>query len=74
MATYTPSIPDGTHVRLIRKDHPLHALVATVMDALPNPSGRKENQWYDVKFENARYGRFQERYLERVDDEKHDAA
>jgi hypothetical protein len=74
MATYKPSIPDGAQVHLKRKDHPFSALIAKVMGALPNPSSKKENQWYDVQFENARWGRFLERDLERVNDEKKDAA
>jgi hypothetical protein len=74
MTTYKPAIPDGTQVRLNRKDHPFSALVARVLGALPNPSGRQESQWYDVQFENGRYGRFLGRYLERLNGEKKDAA
>jgi hypothetical protein len=74
MTTYKASIPDGTQVHLKRNDHPFSALVAKVIRALPNPSGKRENQWYDVRFENGRYGRFLERYLERLDGEKQDAA
>jgi hypothetical protein len=32
--------------------------------ALPNRSGRPENQWYDVRFEDGVYDRFLGRYLE----------
>jgi len=47
-------------------DHPDFQQTATIIAALPNPSGRPDLQWYDVRFDNGRYGRFPERYLEPV--------
>jgi hypothetical protein len=31
---------------------------------LPNPSGRAENQWYDVRFDDQSLARLVERYLQ----------
>jgi hypothetical protein len=33
---------------------------------VPNPSKRREHQWYDVRFDDFVYGRFLEKQLERV--------
>jgi hypothetical protein len=40
---------------------------ATVKGVLPNPSKRKEHQWYDIQFDNGVWGRFLERYLDAVE-------
>jgi hypothetical protein len=57
-------LPDGTRISLIgREGHPDNGKQGTIIGALPNPSGRKENQWYDVRFEDYRSGRFNQRYL-----------
>lgn len=65
--TYVPAWSAGTRVRLTRKDHPEFLQSASIVAALPNPSQRQENQWYDVQFDDGRYGRFPARYLERLD-------
>jgi hypothetical protein len=36
----------------------------TILGALPNPSQRPENQWFDVRFDDYTTGRFLERYLQ----------
>jgi hypothetical protein len=54
----------GTRVRFKRMGHPDFQQAATIIAALPNPSGHLDRQWYDVRFDNGRYGRFLERYLE----------
>jgi hypothetical protein len=64
---YIPAWREGTRVRLTRMGHPDFQQTATVIAALPNPSGHPERQWYDVRFDNGRYGRFLGCYLERVD-------
>lgn len=62
--TYTPSLKEGTRVRLTKTGHREHLQSATLLSALTNPSKRKEHQWYDVRFDSGVYGRFLERYLE----------
>jgi len=60
--------PDGSRVVLTgREAHPENGKHGTVMGALTNPSGRPDNQWYDVRFDNYRIGRFNQRYLVRVE-------
>ena len=57
-------LPDGTRITLTgREGHPENGKQGTIIGALPNPSGRKENQWYDVRFDDYRSGRFNQRYL-----------
>ena len=68
-STYRPMLSERTRVRLTRQEHLEYSRPATLLRALPNPSGRPENQWYDVRFDDGVYGRFLERYLERVDSE-----
>jgi len=64
---YRPLLREGARVRLVRKDDPNSMNTGTVMTLLPNPSKRKEHQWYDVHFDNGGWGRFLERYLDVVD-------
>ena len=66
-ATYRPSLSYGQRVRLMKQDHHEYSKEAVILWVLPNPSMRPENQWYDVRFENGVYGRFLERYLERIE-------
>jgi hypothetical protein len=66
-STYRPVLPEKARVRLLKREHHEHARPATLLHALPNPSGRPENQWYDVRFDDGAYGRFLGRYLERID-------
>jgi hypothetical protein len=63
-ASCAPSLPEGTRVRLILKNHREYSHVATVKGMLPNPSRRRDRQWYDVRFDNGMWGRFIERDLE----------
>jgi hypothetical protein len=59
--------PDGCPVVLTgREGHPENGKQGIVIGALPNPSGRQENQWYDVRFDDYRFGRFNQRYLVRA--------
>lgn len=64
---YVPSWREGARVRFSRRGHPDFEQNATIVAVLPNPSGLQDRQWYDVRFDNGRYGRFLERYLERVE-------
>lgn len=57
-----PCLRYGDRVRFIG-DHPNTGRVCTIIRALPNPSGRPEHQWYDVKFDDATLGRFLAKYL-----------
>lgn len=66
-STYRPVLPEKARVRLLKREHHEHTRPATLLHALPNPSQRPENQWYDVRFDDGVYGRFLERYLERID-------
>ena len=66
-STYRPVLPEKARVRLLKRKHHEYTRPATLLHALPNPSGRPENQWYDVRFDDGVYGRFLERYLERID-------
>lgn len=56
--------PEGSRVRVRENNDPHLAGNARIVGALPNPSGKKENQWYDVHFDNGRWGRFPGRLLE----------
>jgi len=66
-SAYRPALGEKTRVRLLKRDHHEYSHLATILSALPNPSGRPENQWYDVQFDNGLYGRFMERYLEHAE-------
>ena len=63
---YIPLLKENNRVRLTKAGHRETSHPATVIRALENPSRLRKNQWYDVRFENGVYGRFQERYLERI--------
>ena len=70
---YIPTLSRGTRVLFIGTDHhPKSGQQCTIIGALPNPSKRTGNQWYDVRFDDYSMGRFVERHLARVyaDDEK----
>lgn len=67
-AVYRPALGYGMRVRLMKRDHHANSQEATLFWALPNPSKRPENQWYDVRFDDGVYGRFHERYLERIEE------
>jgi hypothetical protein len=57
-------LPDGTRITLSgHEGHPENGKQGVIIGALPNPSGRKENQWYDIRFDDYRSGRFNQRYL-----------
>jgi hypothetical protein len=62
---YFPNLARGTRVRFTGKaDHPKNGKCRTILGALPNPSGRAENQWYDVRFDDQSLARLVERYLQ----------
>jgi hypothetical protein len=70
-AVYRPAWGYGMRVRLSKRGHPEDSHAATILWALPNPSKRPENQWYDVRFDSSASpicGRFHERYLERIEE------
>jgi hypothetical protein len=58
-----PELPLGSRVRVVRGIGPTSVLTATVIRVLPNPSQRLENQWYDVKFDDGKLGRFNTCFL-----------
>jgi hypothetical protein len=61
---YTPSLTTGARVRFIGTDYPSKTgEPCTIIRILPNPSGLREHQWYDVKFDDGSLGRFLEKYL-----------
>jgi len=63
----TRNLPDGARVVLAgREGHPQNGKQGAVIGALPNPSGRLEKQWYDVRFDDNTLGRFAGRYLAAV--------
>jgi hypothetical protein len=57
----------GMRVRVLESRDPRDSGTAKVVWLLPNPSGKPENQWYDVRFDNGRWGRFPARLVERAD-------
>jgi len=61
---YQSSFQEKARVRLVRENHSQNGQTAVILRALPNPSGRAEHQWYDVRFDNGMFGRFLERYLQ----------
>jgi hypothetical protein len=62
----TATGPYRTRVQLVRKAHPKFGQFGVIVAALPNPSKRPENQWYDVRFEDGTYERFPGRDLHEV--------
>jgi hypothetical protein len=60
---YVPELQLGSRVRVVRGIGPASVLTAIVIRALPNPSQRVENQWYDVKFADGKLGRFNTCFL-----------
>lgn len=61
---YAPELPLGSRVRVVRGiGRSSSILTATIVRALPNPSQRTENQWYDVKFDEGKLGRFNTCFL-----------
>ena len=64
---YLPELRPGNRVRVVRGLGPSSILNATVIGALPNPSQRHENQWYDVKFDEGKLGRFNACFLKPIE-------
>ena len=61
---YFPNLARGTRVRFtLKAAHPKSGR-CTILAALPNPSGRAENQWYDVRFDDQSLARLVEQYLQ----------
>ena len=69
-SNYRPAFVEGERVRLTRKDDRNFMNTATVKAVLPNPSQKKDHQWYDIRFDNGVWGRFLERYLDIVEEEQ----
>lgn len=63
---YVPKLSYRTGVRLIRDGHPEFGKSGVIMAALPNPSERADNQWYDIRFDDGSWGRFLEEDIERI--------
>ena len=64
---YKSNLADGARVLFTGKErHPKSGQYCTILGALPNPSQRSDNQWYDVRFDDHSIGRFPERFL-RID-------
>ena len=61
-----PAFQEGTRVMLEHDEHPQHQKTATVMVVLPNPSGLGIHQWYDIHFDDGKWGRFLERHLQGI--------
>ena len=61
--TYEPALQLGSRVRVVRGIGPTSVLTAIVVRALPNPSQRPDNQWYDVKFNDGKLARFNTCFL-----------
>jgi hypothetical protein len=63
-AEYTSSLTIGARVRFIGTDYPPKTgEQCTIIRILPNPSGLREHQWYDIRFDDGSLGRFLEKYL-----------
>jgi hypothetical protein len=61
---YKSNLADGSRVHFTGEEHhPKNGRYGTILGALPNPSQRPENQWYDVRFDDQSIGRFHERFL-----------
>jgi hypothetical protein len=61
---YIPSLTIGARVRFIGTDYPPKTGErCTIIRILPNPSGLREHQWYDIRFDDGSLGRFLEKYL-----------
>jgi hypothetical protein len=65
--SYIPNLSAGTEVRLLATGHARVGQRCKIIRILPNPSGRAEHQWYDVRFQDGSLGRFLEKYLSRMD-------
>jgi len=70
---YVPNLSRGTRVLFIG-DHPKNRQQCAIIRVLPNPSGRAEHQWYDVRFDDYSVGRFLERYLVPIADQERSVA
>jgi hypothetical protein len=67
-SVYEPELELGSRVRVVRGiGRPSFILTATIIRALPNPSQRRENQWYDVKFDDGELGRFNTCFLKAME-------
>jgi hypothetical protein len=61
---YKPDLSRGMRVRFAgHGHHPKSGQYCSIVRVLPNPSRRREHQWYDVRFDDHSMGRFQERLL-----------
>jgi hypothetical protein len=53
----------GDRVLLREKDHAKDNQPGSVINILPNPSGKAENQWYDVRLDDYSIVRIPGRFL-----------
>src|SRR5262249_6783397 len=61
---YVSHFSYGDRVQYTGKSlHPAYGELCTIVYVLPNPSGRPESQWYDVRFDDGSIGRFLEKYI-----------
>jgi hypothetical protein len=70
---YNPKLLRGMRVLFVGH-HPKTGHHCTIIGALPNASGRSENQWYDVRFDDHSMSRVHERYLLRADSDGKETA
>ncbi len=55
----------GTRVQ-VSNNHGKSGKSGIIISVVRNRSGRPENQWYDVRFDDGSYGRFHTRNLMRI--------
>jgi len=63
---YHASLRERMRVLLVHDKHSHNQKTAIVMHVLPNPSQASRHQWYDVRFDDGIWGRFQERNLQSI--------
>jgi hypothetical protein len=66
LTRYKPGFAYGTRALFGKQGHLRNGQYCTIFAALPNPSQRPENQWYDVRFEDQSVGRYRENCLQAV--------
>jgi hypothetical protein len=62
-STYTPAFSYGTRVVCVATVDYGKTGRSTIIRILPNPSGREDKQWYDIRFEDGSLARVPSRDL-----------
>jgi hypothetical protein len=60
---YVPDLTCGARALFSKSGTAKDSQLCTVIGAVPNPSGRAENQWYDVRFDDYSVLRVHARFL-----------